>query len=205
MNVEAVLARLQGVWRNGSGWQALCPAHADKNPSLSIDLRDGKILFHCHAGCSQEAVLAALGIEARELFLRANQGKPRIAAKYDYCDEKGMLLYQKLRYEPKNFKQRRPNGKGGWIGNLDGVRRVLYRLPEVVTAEDAVIVEGEKDADAVKQRLGMCGTTGGSAKDRWLEEYTETLKGKRCVVIPDANEPGRRKAGGKPGATKSND
>jgi hypothetical protein len=45
-----------------------------------------------------------MGIEARELFLRASQGKPRIVAKYDYCDEKGMLLYQKLRYEPKNFR-----------------------------------------------------------------------------------------------------
>jgi 5S rRNA maturation endonuclease (ribonuclease M5) len=194
MKLDTLLQRLTDVRPSGSGWQALCPAHPDKNPSLSIDMHDGKILFHCHANCSQEAVLAALGIEARELFLRANQGKPRIAAKYDYCDEKGMLLYQKLRYEPKNFKQRRPNGKGGWVGNLDGVRRVLYRLPEVVTAGDVLITEGEKDADAAKQRLGMCATTGGSAKDKWLEEYTATLKGKRCVVIADADEPGRKKA-----------
>ena len=47
--------------RNGRGWVACCPAHADKNPSLSIDeSRDGKVLLHCHAGCEQEDVIDAL-------------------------------------------------------------------------------------------------------------------------------------------------
>src|SRR6266576_728827 len=67
-NLEAILEQLNGVRRNGAGWKALCPAHADKDPSLSINERDGKILLYCHAGCSQVAVLAAAKINPRELF-----------------------------------------------------------------------------------------------------------------------------------------
>jgi 5S rRNA maturation endonuclease (ribonuclease M5) len=199
MTLEAVLARLKSVRRNGSGWQARCPAHEDRTPSLSISEREGKILVHCHASCSQEAVCAALKIEARELFLPngdsgPKRAKQKIVATYDYCDEKGTLLYQKVRYEPKTFSQRRRNEKGEWTWKLDGVRRVLYRLPEVIANEDVLIVEGEKDADTAKEKLNMCGTTGGSTADKWLDEYTVTLKDKNCVVIADVDEPGRKKA-----------
>jgi DNA primase len=99
MNLEAVLAQLEGVRRNGAGHIARCPAHEDRTPSLSINEHEGKILVHCHAGCSQEAVLAAL----KELSPQ-NGVTARIVAVYDYQDEKGELLFQVLRYEPKNFK-----------------------------------------------------------------------------------------------------
>jgi hypothetical protein len=68
MTAEAVLARLKGVKRSGSGWIALCPAHPDRNPSLSIREHDGKILLHCFAGCTIEAICAALGMKMCELF-----------------------------------------------------------------------------------------------------------------------------------------
>jgi hypothetical protein len=68
MNVEAVLARLQGVRRNGEQWVARCPAHADKSPSLSVRNGDGKVLLHCFAGCKVEAICAAASIEVRDLF-----------------------------------------------------------------------------------------------------------------------------------------
>ena len=103
MTHETLLSRLSGVKRNGAGWQALCPAHADKNPSLSIDVRADKILVHCHAGCSQEAVCAALKIEVRELFLDASDGKAQAVDEYPYTDEHGTLLYQVVRLEPKSF------------------------------------------------------------------------------------------------------
>jgi len=198
MNAEALLGRLELVRRRGSGWQALCPAHADKNPSLSISEGDGKILVHCHAGCSQEAVCAALKIEARELFPQngdkgSKRAKPKVVATYDYSDEKGTLLYQKVRYEPKAFCQRRPDGNGGWIGNLKGVRRVLYRLPEVLAASDVLIAEGEKDVETARS-CGLCATTGGSAEDPWLEEYTTAVAGKDVAIIADSDAPGRKKA-----------
>ena len=68
MNVEAVLARLNGVRHKGGGWMARCPAHEDRSPSLSIRKESGKILLHCFGGCSIEAVCAALQIKVRELF-----------------------------------------------------------------------------------------------------------------------------------------
>jgi len=54
------LAHALGGRRSGSRWLAHCPAHEDKNPSLSITEKDGKPLVYCYAGCSQQAVIAAL-------------------------------------------------------------------------------------------------------------------------------------------------
>jgi putative DNA primase/helicase len=198
MNVEALLKHFRGLRRSGSGWQALCPAHADKNPSLSIHVSDDKILVHCHAGCSQEAVLAACGIEARELFPQnRNDGpkraKPKIVATYDYSDENRTLLYQKVRYEPKAFRQRKPRGNGRWTWKLDGVRRVLYRLSDVLVASEILVVEGEKDVETARS-LRLCATTGGSAEDRWPEEYTAALARKDVAIIADSDAPGRKKA-----------
>jgi CHC2 zinc finger len=120
MNLESILDRFQGVRRSGAGWTAQCPAHEDHRPSLSIKEGDGKILFHCHGGCSFEAICAALKIEPRELSLQNGDGGPKkpkrkIVATYNYTDEKGTLRYQKLRYEPKGFVQRQPGDSGGWI------------------------------------------------------------------------------------------
>jgi putative DNA primase/helicase len=192
MNVEALLARLKRVRRNGSGWQALCPAHADKNPSLSIDVRNDKILVHCHAGCSQVAVLAALKIETHELFLDASDTK-RIVAEYPYADEKCKLLFQVVRYEPKGFRQRRPDGKGGWHWNLNGVRRVLYRLPEVLAEKSLLICEGEKDVETART-ASFTATCNPGGAGKWRDEYSDTLRGKHVCIIVDADAPGRKHA-----------
>ena len=193
MTHETLLSRLSGVKRNGAGWQALCPAHADKNPSLSIDVRADKILVHCHAGCSQEAVCAALKIEVRELFLDASDGKAQAVDEYPYTDEHGTLLYQVVRLEPKSFRQCRPDGHGGWIWNLNGTRRVLYRLPEVLNAKSVLVCEGEKDCDMAGE-LGLVATTNPGGACKWREEYSEPLRGKRVAIIADADEPGRKHA-----------
>lgn len=82
MNAEAIVARLEGVRRSGSGWMARCPAHADRSPSLSVCEGDGKVLFHCFAGCATEAVCAALGIVVCDLFAEpraSRKPEPRIA------------------------------------------------------------------------------------------------------------------------------
>src|SRR5208282_4338470 len=100
---------------------------------------DGKILLNCKAGCKTESVVAALGLTMKDLFpprTTACESKPRIVARYDYHDEAGKLLFQCVRFEPKDFRQRRPYPQkpGGWVWNLKGVRRVLYRLPELKAA-----------------------------------------------------------------------
>jgi putative DNA primase/helicase len=192
MKLQAFLDRLQGVKRNGAGWMARCPAHEDKNPSLSICERNGNTLLKCFAGCSFEAVCSALGIEPHELF-SDNGAAPRIAAEYDYRDEKGDLLFQVVRYEPKDFRQRKPDGNGGWTWNLNGVRRVLYRLPEVLAANSVLVCEGEKDCETGRA-LGIVATCNSGGAGKWREEYSEHLRGKQITIIADADESGRKHA-----------
>jgi len=120
----------------------------------------------------------------------------RIEATYPYRDENGLLLFEVVRYEPKHFQQRRPDGKGGWIWNLHGVRRVLYRLPELLAADPAQwvhVVEGEKDADAVRE-LGLVATTNPGGARRWHLVDDSPLRGRRVAVIADKDETGRQHA-----------
>jgi hypothetical protein len=192
MTLETLLSKLCKVRREGVGWKALCPAHADKNPSLSIRQGEGKTLIHCHAGCPTEAVLAALGIETRDLFEEGSGGR-RIVDEHDYCDEKGELLYQVVRFDPKDFRQRRPDGNGGWIWNLNGTRRVLYRLPDIIAARSVIVCEGEKDCETARA-LGLVATCNPHGAGKWRPEYADPLNGKRVCIIADADEPGRKHA-----------
>jgi len=158
MTAETIARELHGR-RSGAGWMARCPAHQDRDPSLSIRETDGKLLVHCHAGCDQRDVVAALktgGLRPQENSARV------IVATYDYRSVEGELLYQTVRYVPKDFRQRRPDGFGGWAWNLDGVERVLYRLREVVEAPIVFLVEGEKDVESLREH-GFVATTNAGA------------------------------------------
>lgn len=120
----------------------------------------------------------------------------RIVAEYDYVDEDGELLYQAIRYAPKTFRARRPDGKGGWEWSISGVSRVLYRLPELLAAdphETVFVVEGEKDADRLAS-LGCVATTNIFGAGKWRDEYSETLRGRSVVILPDNDEVGRTHA-----------
>jgi len=67
--VERVLAKLPGAKKSGKGWSARCPAHEDRNPSLSVsEGDDGAALLKCHTGCTMAAILAAVGLTVRDLF-----------------------------------------------------------------------------------------------------------------------------------------
>ena len=129
-------------------------------------------------------------------------GKPRIVATYDFPDENGRLLYQVARREPgqagrpKDFLQRRPKPGGGWIWNMQGIVPVPYRLPELLLADASrpvVIVEGEKDADALAA-LGIVATTNHGGADNWTATHAKHLAGRRVVIVPDADESGERHA-----------
>jgi len=119
----------------------------------------------------------------------------RLVAIYGYNDEHGTLLFQVVRYEPKRFEVRRPDGSGGWIWNLEGVHMVLYRLPDVLKANTVVIVEGEKDAETAF-RLGLpdgwVATCNPFGAGQWRSEYSEVLRGKQVFICPDADEYGRQ-------------
>jgi 5S rRNA maturation endonuclease (ribonuclease M5) len=198
VTVEAVLDQLERVTKNGAGWMARCPSHEDRNPSLSVtEGDDGRVLVHCHSGCTLEQVLAALGLEQRDLYEPTSSNGSEIVATYDYCDEQGALLFQVVRKEPKTFLQRRPDGRGGWVWKLDKTRRVLYRLPrvlEAVAAGDTVyVVEGEKDVHAL-ERAGIVATTNAMGAGKWRKEYATPLRGAHVVVVADRDDTGREHA-----------
>ncbi|MGA2904476.1 MAG: hypothetical protein ABSD98_11630 [Candidatus Korobacteraceae bacterium] len=193
MTAREILRLLKRGRRSGKGWVAQCPAHDDSKPSLSLSESEGRVLLHCHAGCPSEAVVRALGIDMSDLFTDTKQASPRIVATYRYEDENGKLLFEVVRYDPKGFKQRRPNGDGGWIWNLNETRRVLYNLPAVIRSDLVLICEGEKDCDcAARLRLVATCNPGGAGK--WRPEYSQSLRGKCVLVIPDRDRPGRKHA-----------
>ena len=199
---DTLAARSCSPTGNGSRLAARCPAHEDSRASLSVtEASDGKLLVHCHAGCKSEDICAALGLTLADLFPgtpKGNGGKV-VAASYDYRDEGGKLLFQVCRYQPKNFKQRRPDPAqpDGWAWKTQGVRRVLFRLPETLAAiqRGAVIhiAEGEKDVLALEQ-AGFAATCNPGGAGKWRTEYGATLKGATVVIVADKDAPGREHA-----------
>ena len=117
----------------------------------------------------------------------------QIAKRYPYQDEAGKLLYEQVRFDPKDFRFRRPDGTGGWIWNLQGVKKVLYHLPEVLAGDEVVITEGEKDADLLHS-WGLVSTCNPGGAGKWTDEYSQVLTGKKVVVLQDDDEPGRKHA-----------
>jgi hypothetical protein len=201
VTLDEVLGRLQGVRRLGTAKaQALCPAHADQEPSLSVDVgENGCVLMHCHAGCTFDDILAAAELTKKDLFPTETSTVGGDIV-YDYVDEKSVLISQVVRKPGKRFVQRRPDGTGGWSYKLKGVRRVLYRLPEILGADPSQVVfvaEGEKDVDNVR-RLGLIATTnpGGTGNGRLWDapSFREPLRGRSVVILPDNDEPGAKHA-----------
>lgn len=183
--------------REGAEYKGLCPFHPDRNPSLKVNLEKG--LWKCHGcgagGTIYDWLMRRDNITLAEAKARLN-GQPekrQIVATYDYTDETGKLLFQVVRYQPKGFSQRQPDGKGGWLANLKGVEPVLYNLPAIKTAEVVYVVEGEKDANRLIYE-GVCATTGPMGAGHWRTSYAEALWGKVVVVMPDNDEPGQKHA-----------
>lgn len=199
MNAAEISQQLHGH-KSGAGYVARCPAHDDKNPSLSLKDDDGKILVHCHAGCEQGAVVDAL--KAQGLWPeQERRTRPaydpwrdsRIVAEYDYTDEHGELLYQAVRFDPKDFRPRFPDGRGGWIKKKHP-RQVLYRLPEVLESPIVFFPEGEKDCETLRSHGFAATTAAGGCKSPWLPMFTESLRDREVIIIPDNDGPGWKRA-----------
>lgn len=200
MRVDELLDRFENVKKSGDGWVARCPAHKDRVSSLSIGEGDnGRTVLNCHAGCETADICRSLGLDLKDLFEEDETPVQRtIEATYDYTDENGVLLYQAVRYKPKTFSQRKPDGEGGWVDRLGDVRRVLYRLPEIIDAitegQRVWIVEGEKDVESLRA-IGEVATTNVGGAGKWKPEYTDILKeAKTVIVVADRDGPGLKSA-----------
>jgi DNA primase len=172
--------------------------HDDRKPSCSVNIDTG--LWNCHpCGRGGNAYQAAVELgkskeEALKLLDRHGlrergdgNGHREIVATYQYVDEDGELLFEAVRFHPKDFRQRRPDGNGGWAWKLGDTRRVLYRLPAVIEAaklgKTIFLVEGEKDVHAL-ERCGCVATCNPMGAGKWRKEYGKPLRGARVVGHP---------------------
>lgn len=199
---RAVIERLDGVRKlqGGARWLAKCPVHDDKRPSLCVWVgQSGCLCAKCMAnqGCKFKDIVRATGTRISDWFPEETRRGGRvdeqrkIVATYDYVNEDGEFVYQVVRFEPKSFAQRRPDGNGGWIWNLDGVRKILYNLPAILAAPKSpvVIVEGEKDVETMRA-LGLLATTNPGGAGKFDVGYCWPFSGRRVAIIPDNDTAG---------------
>jgi len=173
--------------------------------SLAIDLKKGSWFDHeANVGGGVFDLIRRQGYDQPAAWLRSegllgspqvvSRADPKMVKTYDYRDEAGELLFQVVRFDPKGFRQRRPNGHGGWTWNLQGTRRIPYRLPELmksVAAGQAIYIpEGEKDVDNLIA-IGVAATTNPGGIKKWRPEYSGYLRGADVVVLPDNHAEGR--------------
>jgi 5S rRNA maturation endonuclease (ribonuclease M5) len=202
-------SRVPKLKKVGRELRAPCPIHHGRRDSFSVNVETGD--WFCHSECGRGGDVFALemalnGFEfkrAHEEVFRlvgrssssnGNGASRRIVNVYDYPDESGTVLFRVVRTAPKGFFQQRPDGHGGWINNMAGVRRVLFNLPSVIAAKIVFVVEGEKDARAMRE-LGVVATCNPGGAGKWRDEYSKFLRGKEDVfVIPDNDEKGRAHA-----------
>jgi 5S rRNA maturation endonuclease (ribonuclease M5) len=196
MTCDEFLDRLEGVHPYAGGYKAICPAHEDRSASLGVtEGEDGVILVQCYAGCPTESVMEALDLTLADLFPgKGGQSYGDPVAVYQYTDESGILLFEACRFEGKRFRQRHTNEEGEVIWNLEGVRRVLFRLSDVITAslarETVYLCEGEKDVLSLVAR-GHVATCNPMGAGKWREEYNEFLQSANVIIVQDKDEPGR--------------
>ena len=202
--LQRVLSRLEGVVTVSGGFQAKCPCRDDDdNPSFSVsEGKDGKVVVYCHAGrCDTEKACQSMGLTLSDLYPPKPKEELKLTATYNYYSEDGTLLFQKLRFVDssgkKTFRQRKPDGRGGWDYKLADTPRVLYNLPAVVNAvkegKPIFVVEGEKDVETLT-KMSIVATTMPNGAGTWNEIHTSVLAGATVDIIIDDDLPGQQHA-----------
>ncbi|MDB2613790.1 AAA family ATPase [Chlamydiales bacterium] len=185
--------------RTTNGYNCCCPAHDDNHPSLSVrEALDGKILLKCYAGCSPNDICTSISTQVSDLFTKSDslfQKEERI--EYIYTAEDGTPLYKKIRTAEKNFFILSYSESGHWEKGLKVDQRVLYQLPEVISARDKgewiFIVEGEKDADKLRS-AGLVATTPiEGAGSNLRADYAIQLEGTEVVLLYDEDKAGYKR------------
>jgi len=195
------LELLKNVRGDNGQYTSLCPAHDDNNNSLSVKMTHDRVLLYCHAGCSTESVVSALGLPMTALFLEEKPQKSKEKKQkqiintitYEYKNEDGLLVYKKQRYEfddgSKSFSFFTPDGEKG-----RGGKSYPYNLPAVITAETIYFCEGEKCVEAIKKAGYVATSLDAGANSIWRKEYNSYFKGKDVIILPDNDEPGMKYA-----------
>jgi len=191
-NWELFCSKLEQVKHNKKGIAALCPSHNDENPSLTASCNSEKILVKCQAGCSFDNIVSVLGMEQSQFFAPKETSIPKkIVARYRYEDREGNHAFDVVRFDPKDFRQCKPDGN--W--SLEGVERVPYHLPQLLEGtkegKDILLLEGEKDCDNV-EKIGLVATTFAGGAGKWREEYSKWFQEAKVICLPDNDSAGRK-------------
>lgn len=192
MTAHEILSRLQGVKGGHGQWTARCPAHDDRQNSLSVsEGNDGRVLLHCHAGCDLDRITAALGVTKSDLFPDKPRSRDYGTAEREHIYPGGQI---------KKVMYRRADGSkygcwfhksgGTWAKGRGGAPHTLYIGGELTGA--VFVCEGEKDVDTL-HRLGYNAASGadGAGPGKWRKEYTEQLRGCAICVFTDNDDVGR--------------
>ena len=217
MQAEQIAKQLGNAKKANGQWVASCPVpghgkgNGDKNPSLSISINDdGKPLFHCHGGCTQEDVFNTIKdmrllpeLEERPDPLANIKPLPQIRfdQEWEYQDEDRTTVFVKQRMKigesGKTYRLYKVDPDGRRHPTLGDARIVPYKLPELLDAKTAgriiYVVEGEKAADALIS-IGVTATTAHTGAGSWPEAITEYFAGANVVIVPDNDLPGWRYA-----------
>ena len=185
-----------------TSYQCKCPVHYDNKASMTVSEKDGKILIHCHAGCSTEDIVSAVGITMKDLNVNSTAAndfggkswQTGLEAVYDYFDDNGKYVYSKLRYKgkkmflgviEKDYCRFKDIPKDKYLYNAEKARKSLADKPK----EPVYIVEGEKDVDTLTMQ-GITAVTAGGASN-WRKEFATFFKGAFVVILPDNDTPGK--------------
>jgi hypothetical protein len=208
MQAEQIAKSLGNAKRANGQWVASCPVpshgkgNGDKNPSLSVHIDDeGKPLFHCHGGCTQESVFQTIRdmqllpeLEERADPLANIKPLPKVEfqQEWQYQDEDRVTVFVKHRLRVgesgKTYRLYKVDTDGKRYPTLGDARIVPYKLPELLDAKTAgriiYLAEGEKAVDALMS-LGVVATTAHSGAGHWPEAITEYFAGANVVILPD--------------------
>ncbi len=201
MNIDEFASRLKTRRRTADGrYQAHCPAHSDDNASLSIALGNtGNIVLKCHAGCSVDSIVSAMGLKLSDLFLndkpakKIYTGTEKKYTSFTYHDSDGKYLYDSVRIdvpgEKKQFCIMVGNKKG-----FNGISPVPYNLhllqKAIANSEFIFIPEGEKHCDFLYNQWKITATCNPLGAGKWKPEYNEYLTWANVVILPDNDKPG---------------
>lgn len=206
--------RFPDLKQTGDQWRGGCPVHGGSGDNFVVEAKTGRACCHSkcggkgwnipqleaelyHNGDTREAFKEICEIIGRKIDQpkpkRSNSGKFNIVAEYPYTDKDGKLLFQVVRLDPKDFRQRQPdpNCRGGWNWKVKGMRLVPYRLPKVLAADTIYLAEGEKDVHAIES-LGLTGSCNPMGAEKWRDEFSPYFTNKDVIIIADKDEPGRR-------------
>lgn len=229
---DDVFQRIRGLKQSGETWMGFCPSHEDnRTRSLAVRVLDGKLVLKCHAnhGCSTEKIMDAFGLPMTFLFPDGRRGadgarkQRKVVAVYPYKDAAGKLIFEVLRYDPKEFRQRRPNpeydetkasGESNqpFIWHTKGIHRVLYRQDVLAKSlkenpnQVVFVAEGEKAADSLAS-IGLLGTCSSGGAGKWsmtAVEATRVLANRRVVILAD-DDPADPDSGAEPGMSHAKD